>query len=354
MSQIQNLCLVGAIPPPYGGVTVHLRRLLDALHSRNIRVSLFDISGQTKIAEGVTCMRWRTAVWRLLFQRRSIVHFHNFGPRNLYLYALLGMRHRTLLTLHNERFHDELAERGSLERRLLIWAFNRLDCIVVVNEKCTALAKGIVRDYAKVRVVPTFIPPPESDNGDLSEPMKSLRDRHRILIASTAYQLQFHDGQDLYGIDMMVELTNRLIIRHRLDVATVVLLPAPANISYFEQLQQRVRDLKIEERFVFLTEPIDDATALWKAADIVIRATNTDGDSLTVLEALSVGTPVIASDCAPRHSEVTLFATRDSDDLERVTVGMINDLDSKRQELRGLTIGNGVERLIGIYEEMMT
>ena len=50
-------------------------------------------------------------------------------------------------------------------------------------------------------------------------------------------------------------------------------------------------------------------------ADIVLRPTNFDGDSLTVREALMLGKPIVASDVVVRPAGTTLFENRNTDDL---------------------------------------
>jgi glycosyltransferase involved in cell wall biosynthesis len=349
---MMKLNLVGAIPPPYGGVTIHVQRLLDSLLRHQIDVLLYDISRQAKQYQAVQCRRWRSVVCRLLFASKSIVHFHNFSPRNLYLYALLGLRHTTVLSLHNERFLDELAQCGALQKRLMTMALNQLDCVIVVNDKCAMLARQIVRDSVKIKVVAGFIPPQRVDT-DLVPPLiEDLRKRHQYLLASNAYKLTFHDGHDLYGLDMLVELTARLVREHQLDVATMVLLPNPNDEKYYLKLIARAQELGIEMRFKIVSDPVEEAAPLWSIADIVVRATNTDGNSLSVLEALAAGTPVVASDCAPRHQAVALFTTRDLDDLERVTLAVINDLGNHRNALKHIAIEDSVDCLIHIYEEL--
>ena len=351
-SVMTKLILIGAIPPPYGGVTIHVQRLLDSLLHRQMDVLLYDISGQAKKHQAVQCRRWRSVVWRLLFASRSIVHFHNFSPRNLYLYALLGIRHATVLSLHNERFLDELAQCGVLQKRLMTIALNQLDCVIVVNDKCAALAQQIVRDSAKIRVVAGFIPP-QRVSIDLVPPLiRDLRKRHQYLLASNAYKFAFHDGHDLYGLDMLVELTGRLVRERQLDVATVVLLPNPNDEEYYLKLLARAQELGIEERFKIVSDPVEEAAPLWSIADIIVRATNTDGNSLSILEALAAGTPVVASDCAPRHQAVNLYRTRDLDDLETATAKVLSQLDRQRAGLKDIVIDDSTVELIHIYEEL--
>ncbi len=346
-----RVILVGAVPPPYGGVTVHLRRLLEVLRQRNIDVTLFDISGQPKNLDGVVCRRWRWVVWHLLFAPKAIVHFHNFSPNNLYLYALLGLRHTTILTLHNERFLDEIARCGGLQRRLMARAFNRLGCVIAVNDSCATLAQQIVKDGAKVRVVTGFIRPQETNRGSVPPVISDLRKQHRFLLASHAYKLAFLNGCDLYGLDLLIELTYRLVRTHGLDVATVVLLPNRGDERYYLKLLSLARELGVEERFRIVDKATEEAVPLWSIANVMVRATNTDGESLSIMEALACGTPVIASDCVRRHPAVNLFRTRDVDDLESVAFRLLSDIEAARGRVQDIPLKDGAPDLIALYEE---
>src|SRR5439155_23235369 len=121
----------------------------------------------------------------------------------------------------------------------------------------------------------------------------TLRKRHRHVIASNAWKITFHRGQDLYGLDLLVDVLDRLVHRRGLDAALAFLLPMIGDAAYFERIRDRVRCLGLAERCQFVTQPIEEAASLWRIADVVVRATNTDGSSLSVLEALSLGVPVI-------------------------------------------------------------
>lgn len=343
---------VGAIPPPYGGVTIHLLRLLTQLRKGGADVELFDVSGIPKDVAGVTCMRWRRAVLKLLFRRRAIVHFHNFTPRNIYAYALLGMRHCTVLSLHNERFIDELNNIGRFERRLLLRLLNRLERIIVDSSPCEQLVRQIIADHAKIAVIPEYISAPTANLDSPPSSLKQLRTRAKYLIATNAHQLVLHNDVDMYGIDLLIELTDFLVHQRNFDVITVLLLPNPNSGDHYQELRDRVRQLDLEQHFLFFTEPIEEAVAVWRLADVVIRATNTDGNSLTVLEALACGVPVIASDCSPRHPATVLFKTRDLDDLKAKTLDVLEHLEQHRLELQGCMFADNVTPLQQVYHQL--
>jgi len=341
---------IGCVPPPFGGVSVHLQRLLLHLKQRGIPHLLFDISGVSKSADNVICTRWRHAVVRLLREPRAIVHFHNFSPRNLIVYWLIGLKHITILSLHNERFVDELDNIAASVRRILVKMLNRLDVIFVSSEKCSQILAPLIKDQDKIIVCPEFIAPTIPDNSVLPEEIVSLRRQHKYLISSNAFEIRFHQGKDLYGIDLLIELVANLTHEESLDVALVFLLPSIGDRAYFTKLKTRIEELEIAESFLFVTKPVVDANAVWRISDLVIRATNTDGSSLTVKEALWCGTPVIASDCAPREPAAVLFKTRDLADLKAQVVAVLTASELYKASAKNVQLANGVELLIDIYE----
>jgi glycosyltransferase involved in cell wall biosynthesis len=58
-----------------------------------------------------------------------------------------------------------------------------------------------------------------------------------------------------------------------------------------------------------------DCLGLMSKADVFVRPTFADGDSISVREALALNVPVVASDCARRPDGTVLFETGNSEDL---------------------------------------
>jgi glycosyltransferase involved in cell wall biosynthesis len=342
-----RLVQVGAYPPPYGGVTVHLMRLHRHLLDAGLHNTIIDLSGVPKDVPGVVSLPWSEATAYLERIPRSVVHFHNFAPGNAGVYGRLSSRHVTLLSLHNERFGDELAALDPLRRRIAAWRLRRIHQIVVDSEHCRDLASGIWGRRAAIRVIPEFIPPARVPS--LTDPVAlKLRARCRYLLAGNAWRIEVHRGQDLYGLDLLVELARRLVHDRGLDVGVVLLLPG-GEASDMQPLLDRVRDAGLADRFAVITEPLEEASSLWRVADVVVRATNTDGNSLTVLEALAVGTPVVASDCVERPAGTALFRNRDQDDLTHRVAQVLSDLPGCRERVRAVSPASNAAAFIALY-----
>jgi glycosyltransferase involved in cell wall biosynthesis len=58
-----------------------------------------------------------------------------------------------------------------------------------------------------------------------------------------------------------------------------------------------------------------DCLGVMSKADVFVRPTFADGDSISVREALAMNVPVVASDCARRPDGTVLFETGNSEDL---------------------------------------
>jgi len=308
-----NVIEIGSYPPPFGGVSIHIQRLTDYLNSNGMRCCVIDILGNIK-ADGNRVSQFSRfrAVLKILTARRSILHFHDFyfeSSRLGITYLLMqifGARHIRIQSFHNERFPDRLNGYGKWRRNAAVYFLNRMHKIIVDNPLCAEMAARFITDKSRIAVIPEFIPPravPPVINSDIL----NLRKEKKFLISSNAWQICFHKGEDLYGIDMLVELVDRLANRRKIDVGLVFLLPSVGDAEYLKRINEEINRRGIEDRFLIVTEPLEEAASLWNISDAVIRATNTDGNSVSVLEALSMKIPVVASDCTVRPEGAVLF-----------------------------------------------
>ncbi len=321
------------------------------MQKEELACEMLDISGTVKLVDGVRVTSWRRAFFYLLRHEPAIVHFHNFSPRNLYLYSVLATRHKAILSFHNERFPSELRRYSAVEQRLFIRLLDSFQAVVVDSEPNRDLALKLGISIQRLHVIPEFIAPAmdEGKAAPLPVEIDTLRKNHRYLLATNAFQLAFHLGEDMYGIDLVIEATANLVRDCGVDAATVILLPNPGNGEYLEHLRNRINALEISNRCRIVTTPMPETTPLWRVSDIVIRATNTDGNSLTVLEALSCGTPVVASDCVARHPAVKLYRNRDLDSLTAAVQAVLGSLDQNRQEVASTKLEDNAAKLIELY-----
>ncbi len=92
--------------------------------------------------------------------------------------------------------------------------------------------------------------------------------------------------------------------------------------SLTEELKQRAQTSKVAERIRFVGSlPEHDIPSLLRSADVYVTASEVDGTSVTLLQAMACGVPVVASDTPGNRAWVIpgesgwLFRTADSEDL---------------------------------------
>src|SRR5262245_62863518 len=100
-------------------------RLHEHLRAKGKATTLLDLSDEPKRVQDVRAISWPRALTWLENAPRSIVHFHNFSPAAAADFRRTARRHVVVLSLHNERFGEELGARGPVRALLARRALRR-------------------------------------------------------------------------------------------------------------------------------------------------------------------------------------------------------------------------------------
>ena len=302
-----RVLLAGPMSGPVGGVSVHLRRLHSWLRRQGIAVELVDEGHD--IGEFACNLRTLPVVAYLTRVKRcNIAHIqssqHLFRWLHLVTCRLFGLY--VVVTIHSWRASAVV----TMLNRLLLRLAHR---IIVVNEEIATQLK-----LASYDVIPAFLPPLRCTHdlpADVRQFIDSARDRGCALLCANASRLTKYHGEDLYGLDLCLELVADLAGRSDVNPALVyaVSYPAAGNPLYLNA-RKLIVERGLEDRVCLYNKPLD-FVALMTYCDVVLRPTTTDGDALTVREALYLGVPVIASDVAKRPEGTILFSNRDEADF---------------------------------------
>jgi hypothetical protein len=184
----------------------------------------------------------------------------------------------------------------------------------------TLVVSEQVRDTMRIKgeVAAAFLPPRIEDEfmpGSLAAWIAARRREGRLIVVSNASDLRQLGGEDLYGLDLLIEaFTRPEILRAHALLFMVASMRFGAERYAAMQREVVKRGLAPAVHIVGLNAPF---AGVIKAADIVVRASNTDGDALSVREALWYGKRVLASDCVQRPEGCELFRSRDVEDFVR-------------------------------------
>lgn len=308
-----QVLLLGPYPPPSGGVQTNLAAIRRLLLERGVPCRVINLTRHRREnRDGVYYPKSALGVLALLVRLpASIIHLHIGGevsPRLLALSLFLSLlpRARTVLTLHSGGYPQSLAARGRLARRLKAWVFARFDRIVAVNEELERMFVESFRVPAdRVRLIRPHPALEQSPQAPLPPHIGAFVETHSPVLLSLGWL------EPEYDYPLQIRALERL--RGSCPRAGLLIL---GDGTLRDQLRAQIAASSCRDAVLLGgDQPHDVALALIARADVLLRTTHYDGDSISVREALHFGTPVVATDNGMRPAGVRLIPVGALDEL---------------------------------------
>jgi glycosyltransferase involved in cell wall biosynthesis len=213
---------------------------------------------------------------------------------------------KAVLTFHSGGFPSSPQGRALDARSFWAFVLRRFDAVIGVN-------RAIVEWLANLGVAQDrlHLIPPHSDAlapaGNLSDALESFyRDHDPVLLTVGLLEPEY---------DLRLQIDTLGKVRERLPRAGLVMIGAG---SLEAELRRAIAAAPWAES-ILLAGDVPHAETLQAMAEagMLLRTTLYDGDSVSVREALRLGTPVIATDNGMRPAEVRLIPVHDAAALER-------------------------------------
>jgi glycosyltransferase involved in cell wall biosynthesis len=182
------------------------------------------------------------------------------------------------------------------------------------------IEKGVA--FKQISIIPAYIK--EIEKKELPKDISNFCAIRFPVLSIYAFSTNLYNGEDLYGVDMALDLTSMLKKKYK-DVGLVVCIPGRKDKEIINKYQQFIDNNNLTDNVFLQYDKIDDCASLWAVSDIYLRPTNTDGDSLAVREALDVSCVPVVSDCVKRPEGSVLFANRNVVDLFDKVIEVINN-----------------------------
>ena len=335
-----KVLICGPFPSPAGGISIHADRLNSLLLINNTLTSKCDESSQKK--EHIFNIRSFNALkYLLLIKESDMVHVHSSVDlfRVIHVLCSLLLRKKLIITIHSWR-------KGPVASK--IWSAilnNTCDKIVFVSQE---IQKKFNTQKQKSFVFPAFIPPqapPEIIPPNILSFISKSRSINKKILVSNAFRVVEHDGHDLYGFDLCIEAFSNAEIRKKTALIYVISDPE-INKEKIKHYMDSILKQKLSDS-VFLHLGTIDFYSLVELADASIRATNTDGDALSVRESIYLKVPCIASDCVIRPSEAIIFKSRSASSLAEKILSTLEQEQSPRN-----AIFDELHRISDFYKEL--
>ena len=330
---VAEVAIWGHRPPPFGGMSVHIERLMPVLRQAGISVQGYSVAMRSGEHGDVRQVSERRLRWYagLLLGRCEAVHYV-LGGRSVtrFLASLLGViRNRVvILRVGGESLESTGLKGGWVSRWMTRFAIRHAAAIIGVNPRICAVACQLGADPGRVHLIPGFIAPTDNGQPTPVEIRQFVAGGRPVLLC--AGQVMPAGERDIYGLDVLLEFAPRFL--HAYPAGRIVLVTyevAHADPGLLEKYGARVRELGLTQRFLIYHSQAE----LWpllKECDVFLRPTTTDGDANSVREALHFGVPVVASNCVNRVPGVVTFATGDAGALFDSVTGVVRDLERHR------------------------
>ncbi len=329
------------IPAKSGGVERHVENLSRELARLGHEVTVYTRPHYTDRAirkwDGVTLIplpsirtKYLDAIthtfactMHALFQDYDVIHYQSIGPSLFSIIPRLLKRKTVVVATFHSRdyFHKKW---NGFARQVLLFG-ERVTC--TVPEKTIAISRGMT-EYARDRydTEPIFIP-----NGAEGDPVAgteflrehSLREKRYVLTVS---RLVAHKGIH-YLVKAFEDLedTGRLPNNFKL-----VVVGTHAETPEYEQYLKMISVGR--ENILFLGERTGAELAeLFTNAAVFVQPSEDEGLSIALLEAMSYGLPIVASDIPGNREALdgagAYFRTKDVDSLKQELAYMLNRPD---------------------------
>jgi glycosyltransferase involved in cell wall biosynthesis len=306
----QNIILWAPYPPPVGGISIHIHRLLPLLKLQSVSCHLFnhgsfrssDITPTNKkyiwpIIFLLQCLVFR----RLILNRKTLFHFHVMSYLSYlfaYVFALM-ITQRLFLTIHNQ----DMFTYSSTRKHILTFILKRIKLINIIS-----VSKSVAEYINSIRpslalYLPAFIMPEHIEK----KPLPFKHQKGHTLIAACMWRL--NEPQIYrYGMDMLLRFID--------ENKTFILYVFVGDIDNKCEKEIKNKYIKTsQERVVFLYG--ESFISYIHNFALFVRPNREDGFGVSVAEALSCNVGVVASDVCERMTGTVLFKNGDSGDLTR-------------------------------------
>ena len=301
-----RVLLVGPYPPPHGGVQTHVVAIRGFLRARGIPCVVVNITRHRKTnSDDVYYPKSALGLIGVLLRLKyDIIHLHFGGDLTGRLLALglvctLMPRAKTVLTFHSGGYPSSTEGKAAAYWTVRGFVLRRFDAVVGVNAQLVEMFRrfGVLAARTRAIAPHAVVDRQAGDPRDMADSLRRFYQTHSpVLLTVGGFEPE-------YVIPAQLDMLGSL--REKLPNAGLVVIGSG---SLERDTREYARTKPYAEHALLCGDVPHAATLLAIAqADLLLRPTLYDGDSIAVREALHLGTPVLATDNGMRPSGVHLM-----------------------------------------------
>jgi hypothetical protein len=273
-----KILIIGPLPPPIGGVSIHVSRKIAELSKINFPFLFIN----TKDYKPFNLFK------NIIFYKKIHLHVSNVYIQLLFSLFFFISRKKSFIT-----FHGDLDRFNNVKKCFLLLSIFFCRVPILINERSFKLANKINQN---AKLISTFIPPNLNLEKILEyEYFKNLN-KFDSIFCTNAYNLTYDkNGLEIYQISTLFEIF--------IHLPNKVLIISDPSGSYYKYLKKKYNN--IPDNIIIIPKEHNFIEVLIKS-DYFIRFTTTDGDSLSINEALYLNKIVITTNVVNRPNGVVL------------------------------------------------
>jgi glycosyltransferase involved in cell wall biosynthesis len=340
---------LGPYPPPHGGVQTNLVAIREYLRGHGHACDAINLTRFRKDdTDGVYYPAGAASLMRLLWRLPAdILHLHFGGDLTARLLGLAFFcsalpRRKTVLTFHSGGYPGSPAGQTAARGTLRGFVLRRLHGLIGVNTEIADLfAKfGVPRE--RIRTILPFAVQPPDRSLPLPERLAAFLDAHRPVLLTVGLL------EPEYDLPMQIDCMAAILQQH--PRAGLLIVGAG---SLEESLRAHITSKPYRDH-VLLYGDMPHALTLRATleCDLLLRTTLYDGDSVSVREALYIGTPVIATDNGMRPEGVHLIPTSNPERLRDAVCQLLARARASKQP--GGDGQENIRAVVEFYQEILS
>ena len=339
---------MGPYPPPHGGVQTNLVAIRHFLLSRGIPCAVINLTRHRREdGDEIYYPKTPFEVLRLLTRLRyDIIHLHfggNLSPRlmMLALACCLMPRSKTVLTFHSGGYPLSEAGKSATPTTFRGFVLRRFDRVIGVNQELETLFRRFGVASGRIRLIY-----PHAISLDSAE--RSLPDNLARFFQTHSPTLLTVSGlEPEYDLSLQIDVLGE--VRERFPDAGLVIIGSG---SLEAEVRARIQSRPYAEH-ILLCGDVPHSITLRAIAesDLFLRTTLYDGDSISVREALHIGTPVIATDNGMRPSGTNLIPRSDREALRQTIEQLLTRGAPEQPQVD--TGERNIEEVFELYQELL-
>lgn len=339
---------LGPYPPPHGGVQTNLVAIRQFILERGIPCAVINLTRHRKAeTDEVYYPKNALALIRLLLRLRyDIIHLHvggHFSTRLLGLCLLCSLmpRSKSVLTFHSGGYPSSAAGKAARYWTLRGIVFRRLDRIIGVNAEIVEMFRKFGVAPSRIHLILPHALPEKLPDVPVPERLQSFLESHKPVLLTVGLL------EPEYDLPIQIEALG--LVRQRFPDAGLVIIGSG---SLEEELRNRIIDKPYAEH-ILLCGDLPHAVTLRVIAEsqLFLRTTLYDGDSISVREALQLGSPVIATENGMRPAGVDLIPPSDLTALCQAIERRLSQSSPRQQGHAGGQ--DNLQAVLSLYQKLI-